>query len=129
MRNAVPGQAMAFAEADCGVVNDRVEAPERIDLGRHVPGRGDRGEIAGHDRFGLGRGLPCVRGAGVVARVQDDLVPLVGEKPPDHQPKAIGRSGDEDARHIVLLSLDLVPDIAALADTSQVGPPGAPAAA
>ena len=101
MRNAVLGHAMTFAEADGGVVNDSIEAPERVDLCGEVFRRGDGAELADRHRFRLGRGFLCVRGAGIVARVQDDLMSLVGEKLPDHQAKAIGRTGDEDARHAV----------------------------
>ena len=107
MRNAVLGHPMTFAEADGGVVNDSIEAPERVDLGCQVLRSGDGAELADHDRFGLGQGFLCVRRAGVVARVQDDLMSLIGEKLPDHEAKAIGRTGDEDARHAVVLTLHL----------------------
>ena len=50
----------------------------------------------------LGSGLLRVRRARVVARMQDDLVALIGEKLADHQAEAVGRTGDEDARHAVL---------------------------
>ena len=57
------------------------KTPERVDLGGDVLGRGDRGEIADDDGFGLGRGLLGVRRPGVVARMQDDLMALIDEKP------------------------------------------------
>ena len=81
--------------------------PERVDLGRQVLRRGDAREVADDDGFGLGQGLLGVRGAGVVARMQDDLVPLIGEKLADHQAETVGRTGDEDARHAVLPMLRL----------------------
>jgi hypothetical protein len=34
--------------------------------------------------------------------MQDDLMPLIGEKLADHQSEAVGRTSDEDARHGVL---------------------------
>jgi hypothetical protein len=36
--------------------------------------------------------------------MQDDLMALIGEKLTDHQSEAVGRTGNEDARHGVLLS-------------------------
>ena len=102
MRQAVACRALPLAIADGGVVNDGVESAERVDLGRQVLRRGDARKVADDDRFGLGQGLFGVRGAGVVARMQDDLVPLIGEKLADHQSETVGRTGDEDARHGVL---------------------------
>ena len=49
-----------------------------------VLGGGDAREIADDDRFRLGHGLLRVRRARVVARMQDDLVALIGEKLADH---------------------------------------------
>ncbi len=84
MRHAVAVDAMAFLEADSGVVDDRVERPKRVDLPRDVLGGRDRSQIADDDGLGLGRGLPGIRRPGVVTRVQDGLVALIGEKPADH---------------------------------------------
>ena len=98
---------MPFAIADGGVVNDGVERPKRVDLGREVLGGGDAREVADHDRFGLGQGLLRVRRARVAARMQDDPVALIGENLADHQSETVGRTGDEDARHSVLPMLRL----------------------
>ena len=97
---------------------------ERVDLGREILGGGDAREIADHDRFGLGQGLLRVRGAGVAARMQDHPVALIGEKLADHQSEAVGRTGDEDASHSVLLELGLAVDIGRLASAglSSVAP-------
>ena len=93
---------MTFLEADGGIVNDRIESAERVDLPRDVLGGGDGGKIADDDGFGLGQGLPGVRGARLVARMQNGPMALIGEKLADHQAKAVGRTGNEDARHLVL---------------------------
>jgi hypothetical protein len=37
--------------------------------------------------------------------MQDDPMTLIGENLTDHQSKAVGRTGNEDARHGVLLTL------------------------
>jgi hypothetical protein len=63
-------------------------------LPRDVLGAGDRGEIADDDGLGLRNRLPGVVGAGIVARVQDDLMALIGEKPADHQTEAVRGTGD-----------------------------------
>ena len=75
---------------------------QRVDLGGDVLGRSDAAEIADDDRFGLGQGFLRVGGPGVVARVQDDLMSLVGEKLAGHQAETVGRTGNEDAGHSVL---------------------------
>jgi hypothetical protein len=36
MRHAIARDAMAFAEADRGIVNDRIEWAERVDLARDI---------------------------------------------------------------------------------------------
>ena len=77
---------------------------QRVDLGSQIFRGGDAREVAGHDRFGLGGGLLRVRGASLVARMQDDAMALIGEKLADHEAKPVGRTGDEDARHGVVLS-------------------------
>src|SRR5277367_2978593 len=46
MRQAVAGDAMTLTEADRGIVNDRIESAERVDLLRNVLGGCDRHEIA-----------------------------------------------------------------------------------
>ena len=121
MRQAVAGQSMPFAIADGGVVNDGVEGAERVDLGRQVLGGGDAREVADDDSFGLGQGPFGVRGAGVVARMQDDLVALIGEKLAGHEAETIGRTGNEDARHDVLPTLRFPTDIGRLAQRGVLG--------
>ena len=81
--------------------------PERVDLGRQVLRGGDAREVADDDRFGFGQGLFGVRRSRVVARMQDDLMPLIGENLTDHEAEAVGRTGNEDARHAVLPTLRL----------------------
>ena len=107
MRQAVAGDAMTFLEADGGIVNDRIESAERVDLASDVLGGGDRRQIADDDGFGLGRGLPGVRRPGVVARMQDGLMALIGEMAANHQTEAVGRTRDENARHAILRMLQL----------------------
>src|ERR1700733_8564217 len=98
---------MTFAKADGGVVNNAIERTERVDLGGDLLGGGDRGEISDDDSFGLGQGLFGVRRARVVARMQDNLMALIGKIPANHQTETIGRTGDKNARHVVLLTLRL----------------------
>ncbi len=105
MRQAVAGDVMVFAKADTGVVDNAIERTERVDLRGDLLGGCDRGEIADDDGFGLGQGLLRVRRARVVARMQDDLMVLIGKIPANHQTKTIGRAGNENARHAVLLNL------------------------
>ena len=76
MRQAVGGEAMAFAIADRGIVDHRIEAAEFIDLGSNILGAGDGLEVADDDRLGLGQRAPGVFCAGGVAGMQDDLVAL-----------------------------------------------------
>ena len=71
MRQSVVGHPMTFLEADGGIVNDRIESAERVDLASDVLGAGDRRQIANDDGFGLGRGLLGVRRSRLVARMQD----------------------------------------------------------
>lgn len=39
------------------------------------------------------------------ARKRDTLMALIGEIPADHEPEAVGRTGNENARHAILRSL------------------------
>ena len=88
MRQAVAGDAMTFLEADGGVVNDRVEPAERVDLARDVPCAGDGLEVADDDRLGRGQGAFGVGRAGCVAGVERDPMALIGEELPGHQARA-----------------------------------------
>src|SRR4029077_11262491 len=96
-------RALLLAIADGGIVNDGVESAERVDLGRQGLGSGDPRKVSNTGRFVLGWGFFGVRRSRVVTRMQDDLVPLIGEKVTGHQSEAVGRTGDEDARHGILL--------------------------
>ena len=115
---------MPFAIADSGVVNDRVEAPKRVDLGRDSLGLCDHGEIADDDRFSPELGLFRVRRSRRVAGMQDDRVALIGEKPASHQTEAIGRTGNEDARHVTLPTLRLPHAYRSPRRASRLGQPG-----
>ena len=80
VRQTVGGDVMAFPIADRGIVNDRVEATERVDLRCDVPGAGDRLQVACYDGFGLRQRAFGVIGPGSVTSVQDDLMTLIDEQ-------------------------------------------------
>jgi hypothetical protein len=71
MGQAVSGDAMAFAIADGGVVDQSVETAKLIDLGRYISSARDGFDVADRDRHGLGqflascfgRAWPCEREA------------------------------------------------------------------
>ena len=90
VRQTVRGSALAFPKADGGIVNDRIETAEPVDLRRHIPGARDRLQITDHDRFSLRQRAPGVVRACSVARVKYDLVALFGKKLPGHQAKPGG---------------------------------------
>ena len=71
---------MAFSIADRRIVDDRIEAAERIDLCCDVPSAGDGLQVACNDGFGLRQRAFGVIGPGSVTSVQDDLMTLIDEQ-------------------------------------------------
>ena len=71
---------MAFAIANGGVVNHRVETAERVDLRSDISRARDRLQIASDNGFSLPQRLPGIVRAGFVARVQGDMMALLREK-------------------------------------------------
>jgi hypothetical protein len=79
-------------------VDDRVEAAKRVRLLGDVAHRIQAREVAGHNRFGSRQCGARIVGAGFIACVQHDAMPLLEQKARGHQPQSVRRSGDEDAR-------------------------------
>ena len=79
---------VAFPITDGRIVNDRVEATERVDLCCDVPGAGDRLQVTCYDGFGPRQRAPGVIGPGSVTGVQDDLMTLMDEQFACRQAKA-----------------------------------------
>jgi hypothetical protein len=71
---------VAFPIADSRIVNDRVEATERVDLCSDVPGAGDRLQVACYDRLRGRQRTPGIIGPGSVTSVKDDLMTLIDEQ-------------------------------------------------
>jgi hypothetical protein len=80
MRQAIAGRAMGFTVADRGIVDDRVETSERVELPRQVVRFGDRLEVSDDDRLGLRQSALRVRRAGCAARMEGNIMALIGEK-------------------------------------------------
>jgi hypothetical protein len=93
------GDLAILAVADAGVVDDRVEAAERVDLVGDRPGLSRATEVADSRIGHAGRRVPQVSRAADVTRVPDDLVPLAQEQRHGGQAQAIASSGNEHPRH------------------------------
>jgi hypothetical protein len=85
--------------ADRGIVNDRVEAAEAIDLIGQASRLRDAGEIADHDGFRGREAAPRIVGSRGVPGVEHDPVPRLEQQPAGHEAQSVGRASDEDARH------------------------------
>ncbi|OED07888.1 hypothetical protein A9Z05_32675 [Burkholderia sp. A2] len=101
VRQAVARDAMPFTVTDRGVMDYGVEVTQGVDLLRDVFGASNRFHITDDDRLRLGQCAPCVFCAVGIARVQHNLVPLLYQQFGSHQAEASGRTGNEDARHVV----------------------------
>ena len=80
-------------------MDHRVEASERVRLFRDVAHGRKRRKIADQRRFGQRHGGLRIPGARLVAGMQHDRMPLLGQQPPGHQAEPVRRTGDEDPRH------------------------------
>jgi hypothetical protein len=76
----VDRDVVAFPVADGGIMNNRVEATERVDLRCDVPGAGDRLQVTCYDRLGGRQRAPGIIGPGSVTSVKDDLMTLIDEQ-------------------------------------------------
>ena len=89
MRQTIGRDVVAFPITDGGIVNDRVEAAERVDLGCDLSGAGDRFQVACYDSFGLRQCAFGVIGPGSVTSVEDDLMTLMGEQFACRRPRPV----------------------------------------
>ena len=87
MRETVGGLSVALLVADAGIVDHRVVAARPVDL------------IGDENALGLRQRAARLNGARLVARMQRRLVSALDEPSRRHQAKAVGRAGDENARH------------------------------
>ena len=92
-------QPARFAIADADIMDDGVEAPDRVGLLGHGSHAGDRDDIADDD-LGRVRKRPSRDLATIgVPRMQHDFMALASQALARHEPEAIRRSGDEDTSH------------------------------
>ncbi len=93
----LPGRA---AEADPGVVDDRVVAADAVGLFRHRAGLLERRQIPDDDGRAPARNGPAQVGRPLlVAGVERHLVALLQQQPAGHQPDAVTRPGYQNSRH------------------------------
>ena len=96
---AFRGRAAAPLVINAGVMDDRVHAPDRIDLFRHPVDFGRAAEIPRYDASGFGREVRDRRHAVRRPRVHNYLMASVKERPRRRAPQPVGAPRDKDARH------------------------------
>ncbi len=92
-----------FTIAHTGIVDDRVVAPEGICLRCNAAHPGDAREVTDNDVFSLRHGRARVGGPRLAAGVQRYGVAGFCEELPRQEAEAVGRPGDEHARHRTLM--------------------------
>jgi hypothetical protein len=80
-------------------MDHRVVPAQRVDLLGDSSHLGDARQVADNDILGLGQRVTRVRRTRFVARVQRHLMAVPDEKSRRHQAEAVGRTGNENARH------------------------------
>jgi hypothetical protein len=80
-------------------VDHRVITSERIDLLGDLPALFDACQVADDDMLGGRQHPPGVIGSLVVASMQGNSVPVVGEQLGRHQTESVGRTGDQYSGH------------------------------
>jgi hypothetical protein len=96
-RKALFSGTVSLAKADSGIVDHGVEDAEPVRLLSDDAGAGDAREIPDNDCASLWQCPARVVGPGLIARMQNDLVPLFDQQLAGHEAETGGRSSDEYA--------------------------------